>query len=227
MAVTESQLRAGRGAGRRGGVTLRRPAFVIWRGVTVFLLAIGLLSAVKPAFSQSASTNQAQTNAPGEKHDAYVLGTNGTLYMTVPEGWTNSFKHASGVGGLHDAIIFTPADTNEFNLLLVVFTVSDRHVGDAELKDSLAKSGERELAASVETSVALHDFKGGDAEGAYYRLTDRRLQGTKPAPGDFRYLTRGYAVMGPLLLTFELVSNDADRDEPVAIEALRGARFGR
>jgi hypothetical protein len=162
-----------------------------------------------------------------EYHHAYVLGTNGTLYMSLPGGWTNSFERANGVGGLHDAIIFAPADTNQFKFMVVVFAVSDQHVGDAELKDSLVKSGEGELPESVEKSVALHDFKGADVEGAYYRVTDRRLQGKNPAPGDFRYLTRGYAVTGPLVLTFELVSNDADRDEPAAIEALRGARFGR
>jgi hypothetical protein len=196
------------------------------RRVALFLLAIGLLAMIKPAFGQSISATQTLTNTPVEKHQAYVLGTNGTLYMSLPAGWTNSFNRVSGVGGQHDAIIFAPADTNQFNFMVVVFAVSDRHVGDAELKNSLLQSGEQELAASVETSVAIHDFKGGDARGAYYRLTDRRLQKTKPAPGDFRYLTRGYAVLGPMVLTFELVSNDADRDEPAAVEALRGARFG-
>lgn len=197
------------------------------RRVPILLLIMGLLAAVRPAFAQSASKIQTQTNAPGGNHQAFVLDTNGTLYITLPAGWTNTFKQASGLGGLHDAIIFTPADTNQFNFMVVVFTVDDQHVGDAELKDSLVKNGEKNLAQSVETSVAIHEFKGDGAEGAYYRLTDRRLQAAKPAPGDFRYLTRGYAVMGPLVATFELVSNDADRDEPVVIEALKGARFAR
>ncbi len=198
-----------------------------FRRVTILLLIIGLLAAIRPAFAQLVPAVQTRTNAPVENHQAFVLGTNGTLYMTLPPGWTNSYKQASGVGGLHDAIIFMPADTNQFNFMVVVFTVSDGHVGDVELKDSLQKNGERNLTQSLETTVAIHEFKGNDAEGAYYRLTDRRLQAAKPAPGDFRCLTRGYAVMGPLVLTFELVSNDADRDEPTAIEALRGARFAR
>ena len=195
------------------------------RCVTVLALAIALLVLVKPTSGQSASAIQAQTNAL--KHQAFVLGTNGTLYMTLPAGWTNSHALVRGAEGLRDAIIFTPADTNEFNFMIVASAVSEQHVSDADLKDSLVKSGERELAGSMETSVTLHEFKGPDSEGAYYRLSDRRLQGAIPAPGDFKYMTRGYAVLGPLVLTFELVSNEADRDEPVAIAALRGARFGK
>lgn len=171
---------------------------------------------------------RAQTNsANADNHKAYVLGTNGTLYLTLPAGWKDSLKRAQGADGVHDAIIFTPADTNEFNFMLVVFTVAKNHAGAAELKNSLLQSGLRESTNYAETSLTLRELAGGQTLGAYYRVTDRRLTAAKAAPGDFKYMTRGYAVLGPLVLTFELVSNDADRDEPAALEALRQARFAQ
>jgi hypothetical protein len=169
---------------------------------------------------------RAQTNSTTtEDHKAYVLGTNGTLYLALPPGWKDSVTRVRGTGGLHDAIIFTPADTNQFNFMIVVFAVTPKHAGAGELKGSLVQNGERELTNFVETSLTIRDLAGGQATGAYFRVTDRRLVATKPAPGDFKYLTRGYAVIEPLVLTFDLVSNDADRDEPAAIKVLKEARF--
>ena len=169
---------------------------------------------------------RAQTNsATAEDHKAYVLGTNGTLYLAVPPGWKDTATRVSGTDGLHDAFIFTPADTNQFNFMIVVFSHSGKHAGAGELKNSLLQNAERGMTNFVETSLTLQDLTGREATGAYYRVTDRRLVATKPAPGDFKYLTRGYVVIEPMVLTFDLVSNDADRDEPAAIEVLKGARF--
>ncbi len=171
---------------------------------------------------------RAQTNsATTETHKAYVLGTNGTFYLAFPPGWHDTVTRVSGLGGQHDAFIFAPEDTNRFNFMIVVFGVAEKHAGADELKNSLLQNGERELTNFVETSLTVHDFKGDRVTGAYYRVTDRRLAAAKPAPGDFKYLTRGYAVIEPMVLTFDLVSNDADRDEPAAIKLLKEARFTR
>jgi hypothetical protein len=186
--------------------------------VTAVLLAVGLAGWPEAV--------RAQTNfTTAEDHKAYVLGTNGTLYLALPQGWKDTVTQVRGTDGLHDAIIFTPADTNQFNFMIVVFAVTPKHAGVGELKNSLLQNGERELTNFVETSLTLRDLAGGDATGAYFRVTDRRLTATKPAAGDFKYLTRGYAVIEPVVLTFDLVSNDADRDEPAAVKVIKGARF--
>jgi hypothetical protein len=169
---------------------------------------------------------RAQTNsATAEVHKAYVLGTNGTLYLALPPGWKDSVTQVRGTDGPHDAFIFTPADTNQFNFMIVVFAVTPKHAAAGELKNSLLQNGDRELTSFVETSLTIQDLKGDRAAGAYYRVTDRRLATTKPAAGDFKYLTRGFAVIEPMVLTFDLVSNDADRDEPAAIKVIKEARF--
>jgi hypothetical protein len=188
-------------------------------------IVLGLLTACLAGWLRD---GRAQTNAASaENNQAFVLGTNGTLLLTLPARWKGTLKEARGTDGLHDAIVFTSSDTNEFNFLIVVFSTTDKHAGDAEMKDSLLQSGERELTNYAETSITLHDLQGSQAAGTYFRVTDRRLTATKPAAGDFKYMTRGYAVLGPLVVTFELVSNDADRDEPAAIEVLRQAHFAR
>jgi hypothetical protein len=202
----------------RAIVVLLAVALAGWSG------ALPAQSVTAPAGAASAAGSQ--TNAPGEVHRAYVLGTNGTLYLALPAGWKDSIKAVQGVGGLHDAIIFTPADTNEFNFMIVAFSTTGQHAGADMMESSLLQSGQRELTNSVETSVTIRDLKGGAATGAYFRVTDRHLAATKPAAGDFKYLTRGFVVIEPLVLTFDLFSNDANRDEPVALQVLRDARFG-
>jgi hypothetical protein len=107
----------------------------------------------------------------------------------------------------------------------VVFAVTEKHAGADEMKNSLLQSGEGILTNCVETSLTLHDFEGGQASGACFRVTDRRLTAVKPAAGDFKYMTRGFAVLEPLVLTFDLDSNDADRDEPAVLKVIREARF--
>jgi hypothetical protein len=171
---------------------------------------------------------QAQDKAKSrnaENHEAYVLGTNGTLYLTLPDGWKGTATRVRGTDGQHDAFIFTPADTNEFNLMIVVFAVTRNHAGAGEMKNSLLQNGESILTNCVETSLTLHDLEGGEASGAYFRVTDRRLTTVKPTAGDFKYMTRGFAVLEPLVLTFDLDSNDADRDEPTVMRMLKEARF--
>jgi hypothetical protein len=171
---------------------------------------------------------RAQTNsANAENHKAYVLGTNGTLYLALPPGWKDSPRRVQGTDGLHNAFIFTPADTNEFNLMIVVFAVSEKHASADEMKNSLLQSGERGLTNCVETSLTLRDLAAGEASGAYFRVTDRHVTAAKPAPGEFKYMTRGFVVLEPLVLTFDLYSNDADQDEPAALKVLREARFDR
>ena len=186
----------------------------------VVLLAVMLAGWPGPA--------RAQTNSPNAMdHKAYVLGTNGTLYLALPSGWKDTVRQVRGMGGLHDAFFLTPADTNEFNLMIVVFAVTEKHAGAGEMKNSLLQSGERELTNCVETSITIRDFEGGEASGAYFRVTDRRLTAVKPAAGDFKYMTRGFVVLEPLVLTFDLYSNDADQDEPAALKVLKEARFTR
>ena len=184
-----------------------------------------LVTAALAGWLQPVQAQQQTNSANAENHKAYVLGTNGTFYLTLPPGWKDNVTRVQGSDGPHDAFIFAPPDTNEFNFMIVVFSVSEKHAGAGELKNSLLQNSERELTNFVETSLTLRDLAGGEAVGAYYRVTDRRLIATKPAAGDFKYLTRGYVVIEPMVITFDLVSNDADRDEPAAIKVLKEARF--
>lgn len=163
--------------------------------------------------------------AAGEDQKGYRLGTNGMFYLTLPAGWRDKVMHVRENDKTFDAVFLTPADTNQFNLMIEVVGVGGNLTNTEDLRLVLANGGKTELTNSVETSINLKNFSGGQTAGAYFRITDRRWAKAKPPAGEFKFLTRGYATVGPLVVTFALVSNDAKKDEPAALDLLRHATY--
>jgi hypothetical protein len=196
--------------------------------MTVVLAAwLGSARAQEPASTGPAvAAGKPASGAPAENQKGYLLGTNGTLFLTFPMDWQDGVKHVREKDKVFDAVFFTPADTNRFNFMVEIVGLGGDLTNVADQRAALNYSGDRELTNCVEKSLKIHDFKGEQAVGAYFRVTDRRLAAAPPNAGDFKYLTHGFAVLGPLVLSFELVSNDPARDEPAAIEVLRRARLG-
>ncbi len=172
------------------------------------------------------SSGRAQTNAvPPANQRVYRLGTNGMLVLTLPPGWVDNLKRVKEKDGTYDAIFITSSDPNEFRFVVEIAGYGDNHPNAEGMKVLLLRNGNRELTNTLETSLTLRDFQGGQSTGAYYRVTDRRLADATGTSADFKYMTRGFAILGPLVLSFELVSNNAELDEPPAIEVLRQARL--
>jgi hypothetical protein len=200
----------------------------------VALLAVALTAWVSPLWAQSnpppalpVTGASAQTNAvlPANQK-SYRLGTNGTLVLKPPPGWVDRAGQIKEPNGSFHAIYFTPPDRNECRLVVEMAGYGD-HPDVEGMKALLLSTGKRDLTNSLEPSLTLQDFQGGTSVGAYYRVTDRRLADVTGTATDFRFLTRGFAILGPLVLSFELVSNNADQDEPPVIDVLRQARLVR
>jgi hypothetical protein len=157
---------------------------------------------------------------------AYGLGTNGALFLTYPAEWTNSIKRVVEKGYSFDAPFFAPTNSNDFNFMVVlVFVGESKSPTLATLKSSLATRGRDDLTNAVESAISVKELEG--MTGCYFNLTDKRWANIPPPAGEFRYLTRGYVALGPLVLNLNLVSNDRNRDFPAALEVIKTARYSK
>jgi hypothetical protein len=156
----------------------------------------------------------------------YVMGTNGVLYLTYPSSWSHSVKRVVNRGRTVDAPFFAPANSNDFNLMIELPKVGEDHTPNLlMLKSTLATAGRAELTNAVEKEIKVIEMES--VTGCYFRLTDKRWVDKTPPAGEFKYLVRGYSAVGPFVLSFGLVSNDCERDEPPALEVIKSARFSK
>ena len=93
------------------------------------------------------------------------------------------------------------------------------------LKALLLAQGTVQLANVVEKTIQLRDFKGAQATGSYFRLTDKKWALVSPPESEAKYLTQGCASVGPLVLSFRLLSNHPAIQESAALEVIKTARY--
>ena len=187
-----------------------------------------------PSFTPLAVPPQAaaapiQTNsAVTTVEKGYVLGTNGMLYLTFPKNWQDKVQHVVQRDRIFDAVFFTPTNEAYFNFTVEVALVGEtNNTNHVQLKSVLRRTGEGELTNATEIAVQLKDFRSDTATGSYFRLTDKKWGLITPPEGEAKYLTQGYASVGPLVLSFRLLSNRPTVQEPVALEVIKSARFSR
>jgi hypothetical protein len=62
--------------------------------------------------------------------------------------------------------------------------------------------------------------------GSYLTLTDKNVPVVNPKPGEFKYLTLGYAKLSPTILAFRVVSNrPGPEDTDAGVELIKSARL--
>ena len=211
-------------------------------GIIVYLWLIalaGICNAQKLPQSPPAPqlrTNLVSTNAPappaGMATKGYGLGSNGTLFLTYPLDWKESVKHSVQKDRVFDAAFFAPPGGNDFNLMIEIANIGENNTKlldtRARLLEAAQTAGKGELANAVEKLPDVHDLKGDQVGGAYFRITDKtwtNAPANREAPDrQFKYLTRGLAKAGPLVLTFGYVADDTN-GESAALDVVRSARF--
>jgi hypothetical protein len=95
------------------------------------------------------------------------------------------------------------------------------------IKSGLLKQAQDDLTNAVETNIVLKDFRGEQTVGSYFRITDKKWAVISPPEGEAKYMTEGYASVGPLILTFHLFSNRPVTQEPAALEVIKTARHSK
>lgn len=152
---------------------------------------------------------------------SYALPERGKLVMAVPQDWGDKVRQPPNQ--LPPSLRFSGKPDGKFQVLVTPLW-SPR--GDPEFKSAASVRRMVERAAAdaskqaVERNLPVVELKGGAGAGFYFFATDRA-----PAPGEYKYLTQGAMAVGDLVVTFTVLSNDAESAEAkAALEMLRGAR---
>lgn len=178
------------------------------------------VAAAPPKANEASVTNQ-----------TYPMGKLGTLNLTFPRDWNErSMLLNEGTTNLvmtFDAIQFTRTNQSAFEFVVELIPVAQINPLNPgiPLKSVLFERGQGELTNSVETKLDIKEFKTSAGRAWYFRVTDKRWANQPPPPGECKYLTQGYAECGPLVLSFHLVSNQPEADEPPAFQIIKDARI--
>jgi hypothetical protein len=184
----------------------------------MFLLARITLCQEPPASAKTA-TAAVTTND-------YALPELGTLHLAVPKAWQDSFKKTIVSGTRVDEFRFQPRDGSDFNVLISAVHMFPASAAQFDPRDVLQEAAAKELPGAVEKVADIRNLTGPEVKGCYFSLTDAKASASAPKPGEYKYLTLGYAKLGTLVLNLRVVSNRASGDEKAAVlEMIRSARL--
>ena len=155
-----------------------------------------------------AVVGSACAEAPGEQ--VVALGPNGGLALHVPAGWTMDKREMPD-----DPLVtltFGPEVGDEFTVLLTPISPelgADPDFGSPTSVYRIVAAAAQDIAAdAAETKLAVREFDG-QRVGYYFWATDRDLVGkSRIPPGEYLHLTQGAIMIGDLLCTFTVLTNE-------------------
>ena len=157
--------------------------------------------------------------ADGEKK-AFPLPDKSSLELTIPALWKEELK--AKPGSAPATIVLTPRDGAPFEVFVTPVT-RQKPGASAEtaiqMRQSVQQAADKVKPSAVEPSLWVEELAGAAAPGYYFSATDR-----EPKPGEFKYLTQGMLLVGDVVVSFAVLTNDGQekvRDE--ALSMLRKA----
>ena len=163
--------------------------------------------------------------ADGEKK-AFALPDNSKLELTIPAGWKDELKALQGSkanqGSTPAAVALTPRDGAPFEVL-VTPVARQRQGGSADtaiqMRDSVQRSADKIKPSAMEHYLPVEHLTGAPGPGYYFSATDR-----EPKPGEFKYLTQGMLLVGDVVVSFSILTNDAqEKTREQALAMLKSA----
>ena len=145
--------------------------------------------------------------ADGEKK-AFALPDNSKLELAIPAGWKDEPKEKS--------IALSPREGAPFQV--VVTPVARQNPGASadtaiQMRHNVQQAADKVKPSALEQYLAVDELKGAAGPGYYFSATDR-----EPKPGEFKYLTQGMLLVGDVVVSFSILTND--KQEKVRDQAL-------
>lgn len=152
------------------------------------------------------------------------LGKQGALVLPLPKDWSHDVR-SPGID-LPPTVSMRAAKTDTAVLITPLWAVEGAEP-DFGTPDSVHRIVERSAAeiapGAVEGKLKIAPIGGGKI-GFMFFATDKSLVGRTPQPGEYLYLIQGAVMVGELLCTFTVLTND---NSPVvvarALEAMLNA----
>jgi hypothetical protein len=167
----------------------------------------------------SSATATAPMAAEGEKK-AFSLPDKSSLELAIPAGWQDELKANQATKGRQgpaaDTIVLKPRNGAPFEVF--VTPVAGQKPGASadtaiKMRDSVQKSADKVKSSAAEPYLPVEHLTGAPGPGYYFSATDR-----EPKPGEFKYLNQGMLLVGDVILSFSILTNDAQ--EKVREQAL-------
>ena len=147
--------------------------------------------------------------ADGQKK-AFPLPDNSKLELTIPPGWKDEPKEKT--------IALSPSDGAPFQVM--VTPVARQRPGAGadtaiKMRHSVQQAADKIKPSAVELYLPVEELTGAPGPGFYFSATDR-----EPKPGEFKYLTQGMLLVGDVVISFAILTNDGQekaKDEALAM----------
>jgi len=163
------------------------------------------------------ATATAAVAADGETKK-YALPDKTSLELSVPAGWKDELQAKEG--STPATIFFTPREGAPFKVFVIPL---GRARADAttsiQMRQSVQNAADKVKPRAVETILIAEEFKGASGPGYYFSATDRA-----PPAGEFKYLTQGMLLVGEVVVSFGVLTNDGQENvKEQAFSMLKGA----
>lgn len=150
----------------------------------------------------------------------------GTLQLSYPKSWSDSMREVRQSNRPVTMIKLSPGNEQDFAVMLEVAQVGEDKTRNLDVKAFLTQVGKMELPHAVEKSIDIQELNGPEVNGAYFTVTDKKFTAGMPQPGEYKYLTQGYAKLKGLVITFRVVSNRPEgAGKATALDMVRSARL--
>jgi len=149
----------------------------------------------------------------------YVIPAYGELELTLQKVWKDRLKPSPM--NLPPTIEISPNTGQEFVMLLTPVAPQKAKIEPSDLRSGVQQMSRQAAAQSVEKKALIKEFKGEQAEGYYFSLTD-----SAPAPGEYKFMTQGLSKVGEMLVSFTILSNDStQKHREAGLEVVRTATY--
>ncbi len=161
--------------------------------------------------------------AAGETESrTFAIFGQGELQLNIPVSWTAETTPATAESPA--GIQFGPKAGAPFEMVLTPVghaTGESPAPGSAVLKKLAQDAAELLKPRAVERTIDVREIRSASGAGYYFFATDRA-----PKPGEFKIATQGFVMVGNLLVSFTILTNDGQRhviDD--ALEMIRNAKY--
>lgn len=149
----------------------------------------------------------------------FSIADRGTLVLSSPRAW------AQQTGQTPPTIRFYNSKGPQFVVLITAVwspTQDSLFNSSAKVRALVEEAAVKLSPQAVECAIPINEIQGTAGRGYYFSVTDK-----DPGPNEYKYLTQGALAVEDLLLTFIVLTNEADSTiVNDALDVLRSARRG-